>query len=67
MENLEELTLTELKEIAKEKEIKNISKLKKEELIELLSNNSKIDNTEEINERPSSKIYYWILKNNSRL
>ena len=51
MENLEELTLTELKEIAKEKEIKNISKLKKEELIELLSNNSKTDNSEEINER----------------
>ena len=51
MENLEELTLTELKEIAKENEIKNISKLKKEELIELLSNNSKTDNSEEINER----------------
>ena len=34
---LEDLSLTELKEQAKEKGIKNISKLKKEELIELLS------------------------------
>ncbi len=32
----ENMSLTELKEIAKEKEIKNISKLKKEELIEVL-------------------------------
>ena len=32
----ENMSLTELKEIAKEKEIKNISKLKKEELIEIL-------------------------------
>ena len=51
MENLDELTLTKLKEIAKEKEIKNISKLKKEELIEILSSNPKTDNSEEINER----------------
>lgn len=36
MPNLEELSLTELKEIAKENEIKNISKLKKEELIDVL-------------------------------
>ena len=36
MENLENLSLTELKEIAKEKEIKNISKYKKEELIQVL-------------------------------
>ena len=39
MANLENLSLSELKEIAKEKEIKNISKYKKEELIELLYNN----------------------------
>ncbi len=37
MENIENLSLSELKEIAKNKEIKNISKLKKEELIKLLS------------------------------
>ena len=38
MENIEDLSLAELKELAKEKGIKNISKLKKEELIEALSN-----------------------------
>lgn len=36
MINLEEKTLTELKELAKENNIKNISKLKKEELIQVL-------------------------------
>ena len=36
MSILEEMTLTELREIAKEQNIKNISKLKKEELIEVL-------------------------------
>ncbi len=35
--NLEELSLTELKDLAKENNIKNISKLKKDELIEMLS------------------------------
>lgn len=34
--NYENMSLTELKEVAKEKEIKNISKLKKEELIDVL-------------------------------
>jgi transcription termination factor Rho len=36
MSELEEMTLNELKEIAKEQNIKNISKLKKDELIEVL-------------------------------
>ena len=36
MLNLEEKTLTELKELAKENNIKNISKLKKEELVQVL-------------------------------
>ena len=35
--NLEEMSLTELKDLAKENNIKNISKLKKDELIEMLS------------------------------
>ena len=35
--NLEEYTLVELRQLAKAKGIKNVSKLKKEELIELLS------------------------------
>ena len=34
--NLEEMSLTELKELAKENNVKNISKLKKEELLEML-------------------------------
>ncbi len=36
MSELEKMTLTELREIAKEQNIKNVSKLKKEELIEVL-------------------------------
>ena len=38
MENLENYTLVELRQLAKEKGIKNVSKLKKEELIEYLTN-----------------------------
>ncbi len=37
MENIEDLNLAELKELAKDKGVKNISKLKKEELVEALS------------------------------
>ena len=36
MSKLEDLTLTELKELAKKNNIKNISKLKKDELITVL-------------------------------
>lgn len=46
--SLEDYNLTELKELAKEKGIKNISKLKKEELIDVLknlSNNIGVKNT----------------------
>ena len=38
MENLESYTLVELRQLAREKGIKNVSKLKKEELIEYLTN-----------------------------
>ena len=56
MLNLEEMTLTELKELAKQNNIKNISKLKKEELVIVLqqvvkdeeTNNSKINKETEI-------------------
>ena len=41
--DFENLTLTELKEMAKEKGLKNISKLKKEELIELLNEEPNIE------------------------
>ena len=37
MQNLEEATLSELKQLAKENNIKNISKLKKEELVNILN------------------------------
>ena len=36
MSNLENMTLIELKKLAKENNIRNISKLKKEELIDIL-------------------------------
>ena len=41
--NFENCTLVELRQMAKEKNIKNVSKLKKEELIELLLNNNDTD------------------------
>ena len=43
MINLNELTLAELKELAKENNIKNISKLKKDELIIVLKQILNID------------------------
>ena len=38
MENLEKYTLVELRQLAKEKGVRNVSKLKKEELIDFLTN-----------------------------
>ena len=46
--NLEEKSINELKEIAKEKGIKNISKLKKQELLEILDNSINEENNENI-------------------
>ncbi len=46
MINLEEKTLNELKDLAKENNIKNISKLKKEELVEVLSSVLSINTTD---------------------
>ena len=50
--DFEKCTLVELRQLAKEKGIKNVSKLKKDELIEILSNSSdlSINNTTEKNE-----------------
>ncbi len=42
--NLSDCTLVELRQLAKEKNVKNVSKLKKEELINLLSEDAKNDN-----------------------
>ena len=48
MSNLEDMTLIELKKLAKEKNIRNISKLKKEELIDILGEINEVNNNEEI-------------------
>ena len=41
--NLEDMTLVELRQLAKEQGVKNVSKLKKEELIEVLNSETKND------------------------
>ena len=56
MENLENLSLAELKEIAKEKEIKNISKYKKEDLIQILLEESSKEEKKETNNDERYKI-----------
>ncbi len=44
--NLSDCTLVELRQLAKEKNVKNVSKLKKEELIDLLSEDTKTTDNE---------------------
>ena len=44
--NIDDCTLVELRQLAKEKGVKNVSKLKKEELIELLNSNEMQTNNE---------------------
>ena len=44
--NIDDCTLVELRQLAKEKGVKNVSKLKKEELIELLNSNEPQTNNE---------------------
>lgn len=53
--NYNELSITELREIAKEKEIKNVSKMKKQELIESLSSLENNNQEENIKVSNSSK------------
>ena len=52
--NYEDLSLLELREIAKEREIKNFSKMKKQELIEVLTNSEieKVEESKEIKAQP---------------
>jgi len=61
MTNLENMTLIELKKLAKENNIRNISKLKKEELIDILSEinevDSNIENEDVVDEIQVSKKY----------
>ncbi len=58
MINLEDKTLAELKELAKENNIKNISKLKKEELVQVLEQviNSETISTTEIAKKKMKQI-----------
>ncbi len=53
MDKINDLSITELKELAKERGIKNLSKLKKEELIELLSE-EETDITKPTNNAPEN-------------
>ena len=55
MSELEKMTLTELKNMAKEANIKNISKLKKEELIQVLQDLKKANNLQKAKEEDAKK------------
>jgi transcription termination factor Rho len=53
--NIEELNLSQLKDLAKEKNIHNISKLKKEELIDLLKKQSENEKNSAVEQEPNEK------------
>ena len=53
--NLEDMTLVELRQLAKEKGVSNVSKLKKDELIELLNNSTNSNEDVENNEENSNE------------
>lgn len=53
--NYEDMSLAELKQLAKEKEIKNISKLKKEDIVLALSNNEEVRNIENLKQENPEK------------
>ena len=53
--NIEELNLSQLKDLAKEKNIHNISKLKKEELIYLLKKQSENEKNSAVEHEPNEK------------
>lgn len=53
--NIEELNLSQLKDLAKEKNIHNISKLKKEELIDLLKKQSENEKNSAVEHEPNEK------------
>lgn len=55
--NMEELSLAELKEMAKEKGLKGISKLKKEELLEVLKEEDNSQTISETNNKPEEGRY----------
>lgn len=53
--NIEELNLSQLKDLAKEKNIHNISKLKKEELIDLFKKQSENEKNSAVEHEPNEK------------
>ena len=53
--DLENYTLVELRQLAKEEGIKNVSKLKKEEIIDMLSNKNSNETSEQINHLEENK------------
>ena len=55
--NIENYTLAELKELAKEKGLKNISKLNKDELFELLNEENKVEETKVSNTNNDNERY----------
>ena len=55
--NIENYTVAELKELAKEKGLKNISKLNKDELFELLNEENKVEETKAFNTNNDSEWY----------
>ena len=55
MSNLESMTLIELKKLAKENNIRNISRLKKEELIDILTDVKEVEKEEQINQEEEEK------------
>lgn len=57
--NYEDATLVELRQVAKERGVKNVSKLKKEELLEILNNEEKEQiKTSDENEKNAQKRFY---------
>lgn len=58
MQNLEDMTLTELKQLAKENNIKNISKLKKEELINIINQIKNVSSDDLLEKDEKVKLKY---------
>lgn len=60
--NLESKTLVELRQIAKEQGVKNVSKLKKEELLEIINSNTEKEEKKETTESETKRSFYPVLR-----
>ena len=60
--NLENKTLVELRQIAKDKGVKNVSKLKKEELLEIINSNTEKEEKKETAEPETKRSFYPVLR-----